>query len=99
MLASVLRTLIAAVLTGDAAGLKDKPRGLHVVAGLAREHLSGSNADVRAVEVLADTRRQLGDHVLGKASIGARSTGLGALKTSRNAAGKFLLVDVAYVLG
>ena len=59
---------------------------------------SMSPAGLRAVEVGAHARSELGNHVLGQAGVGAGGAGLGALDARLDARAQLLLVDPAEVV-
>src|SRR5680860_1850396 len=95
----VLLALVTAGLARGGAGLQDGAGEVGVVTGVPGEHPPGGVAHIRAVQVGADARGQLGDHVLAEAGVGAGGTGLGALEARLDTGGELVLLDSAEVLG
>jgi len=88
MHAGVPFTLLAAGAARGGAGLEDGAGEVGVVAGVPGEHLPGGVADVRTVEVAADTLNQVGHVLLAQANVSAGGTRLGAVVTGLDAARK-----------
>src|SRR3954471_1865845 len=93
----VAGALVAAGPARRGAGLQDRAGQVRVVAGVPREHPASGVADVGAVEVGADARPQLGDHLLAQAGVGAGRAGLRALEARLDAGDELLLVDTPEV--
>jgi hypothetical protein len=94
----VLGALVTTGLACRGARLQDRASEVGVVAGVSGQHPARRVADVGAVEVGADARGQLGDHVLAEARVRAGRTGLSALDTGLDALLQLPTVDSAEVL-
>ncbi|HVD52664.1 MAG TPA: hypothetical protein VNC13_00645 [Propionibacteriaceae bacterium] len=87
-----------AACAGDTAGLQEGSGDVGVVAGVPGQHRAGRGADVSAVQVGPDALRQLGDHVLAEAGVGARRTGFAASEAGMDTVSQLLSINVAKIL-
>jgi hypothetical protein len=77
---SVLLALVATALAGLHECGDEVPAGIGVVLGLARHHVRGSRAAVRAVEVQPDALDEAGDVRFRKTCIRAGGAGMAAVR-------------------
>ena len=90
--------LCGAACAGDTAGLQEGSGDVGVVAGMPGQHCAGGGADVGAVQVGPDALRQLGNHVLAEAGVGARRTGFAAGEAGMDTVSQLLSINVAKIL-
>src|SRR4029453_2262857 len=86
-----------AACAGDTAGLQEGSGDVGVVAGVPGQHRAGRAADVGAVQVGPDALRQLRNHVLAEAGVGARRTGFAASEARMDTGRPLLSINIANI--